>query len=347
MRNRRFFALSVSVNNPKSVIGCGMSSNAKGAILALIAFAVFATHDVFIKILGEVYSPIQIVFFSVLFSFPLATVFLMRDSTPGHLVPRHPWWMAVRTGASVITAVSAFYAFTVLPLAQTYAILFATPLLITILAIPVLGEKVRLRRWLAVIVGLSGVLVVLRPGSTDLTLGHAAALAAAVGGSLASIVVRRIGSEERPIVMLLYPMVANFILMGIALAFVYEPMPIEHIGLVALVAAFAWTAGRCIIAAYQAGEAAIIAPMQYSQIIWATIFGALFFDEIIDVATVIGAGIIIASGLYIVLRESNSGTSATTPVLRTRSRHETGTYLRASPLLRLMGRHPDGKVKSR
>ncbi len=320
-----------------------MSPNAKGAMLALLAFGIFATHDIFVKILGAHYSPIQIVFFSVLFSFPLATVMLMRDSTPSTLLPRHPWWMALRTLASVMTAVSAFYAFTVLPLAQTYAILFAAPLLITILAIPVLGEVVRLRRWLAVIVGLTGVLVVLRPGATDLTLGHAAALTAAVGGSVASIIVRRIGADERPIVMLLYPMVANFVLMGAALAFVYEPMPIEHMGLVALVAAFAWVAGRCIIAAYQAGEAAVIAPMQYSQIIWASVYGAVFFNETIDRATIIGTTIIIASGLYIVLRESNSDASATTPVLRTRSRHETGTYMRAGPLLRLIGRHPDSR----
>ena len=320
-----------------------MSSNAKGALLALIAFGVFATHDVFVKTLGAIYSPIQIVFFSVLFSFPLATIMLMRDSKPGNLLPRHPWWMALRTVASVATAISAFYAFTVLPLAQTYAILFASPLLITILAIPILGEVVRLRRWLAVIVGLTGVLVVLRPGSTELTLGHMAALTAAVGASVASIVVRRIGADERPIVMLLYPMMANFLLMGIGLAFVYIPMPIEHLGLVALVAAFAWTAGRCIIAAYQSGEAAIIAPMQYSQIIWATLYGSLFFDEKIDRTTIIGASIIIASGMYIVLRESSVGASATTPVLRTRSRHETGTYMRAGPFMRLMGRHPDGK----
>ncbi|SLN30681.1 DMT family transporter [Pseudooctadecabacter jejudonensis] len=320
-----------------------MSPNAKGALLALLSFGIFATHDVFVKTLGAEYSPVQIVFFSVLFSFPLATIMLMRDAKPGTLLPVHPWWMALRTIAAVVTALSAFYAFTVLPLAQTYAILFAAPLLITILAIPILGEKVRLRRWIAVIVGLSGVLIVLRPGSTELTLGHAAALAAAVGGSFASIIVRRIGADERPVVILLYPLVANFVLMGAALAFVYEPMPIEHLGLVALVSAFAWTAGRFIIAAYQIGEAAIIAPMQYSQIIWAAVFGALFFNETIDTMTLIGASVIIASGLYIVLRESRSDASSTTPVLRTRSRHETGTYLRAGPFMRLIGRHPDLK----
>lgn len=317
-----------------------MSGNAKGALLALLAFGIYSSQDAVVKVLGGIYSPFQIVFFSVLLSFPLAMVMLMRDATPGTLVPVHPWWLALRTGAAVVTGVSAFYAFSVLPLTQTYAIIFASPLLITILAIPVLGETVRLRRWLAVLVGLVGVMVVLRPGQTDLSLGHVAALAAAIGGAIASIVVRKIGAEERPVVMLLYPMMINFVVMAAALPFVYKPMPIEHLGLLGVIAVFAWVASRLVIAAYQSGEAAIIAPMQYSQIIWATIFGFLFFDETIDPATAIGAGIIIASGMYIVLRESKSGASENTPVLRTRSRSETGTTPRVSLFMRAAGKTP-------
>jgi len=317
-----------------------MTPNAKGALIALAAFGIYATHDVAIKVLGGSYSPIQIVFFSVLLSFPLATIMLMRDASPGTLIPRHPWWLALRTGAAVATGTSAFYAFSVLPLAQVYAIIFASPLIITVLAIPVLGEVVRFRRWLAVLVGLAGVLVVLRPGTTDLTLGHAAALVAAFGGSIAAIVVRKIGAEERPVVMLLYPMVVNFAVMAVLLPFVYVPMPIEHLGLLGITACFAWIAGRMIIAAYQAGEAAIIAPMQYSQIIWASIYGYFFFDEVIDLPTAAGTGIIIASGMYIVLRESRSGNSENTPVLRSRSRAETGTVPRVSLYMRLTGRTP-------
>lgn len=311
-----------------------MSSNVKGAVLALIAFGLFSTHDVFIKTLGAIYSPIQIVFFSVLLSFPLATIMLMRDGKPGTLVPVHPWWMAVRTVGAVITGVSAFYAFSALPLTQTYAILFATPLLITVLSIPILGETVRLRRWMAVIVGLIGVMVVLRPGSTDLTLGHGAAILAAFSGAFASIVVRKIGAEERTVVMLLYPMVANFVVMGAALGFVYKPMPIEHLGMLAIISILAWIAGRVIIAAYQTGEAAIVAPMQYSQILWATAYGLIFFGETTDFYTALGAMIIIASGLYIVFRESRGGGSKNTPVLRTRSRIGTPSSLRLSGLMK-------------
>jgi S-adenosylmethionine uptake transporter len=310
-----------------------MNSNARGALMALLAFAIYATHDVVVKFLGALYSPVQIIFFSVLLSFPLVTLMLMGDRTDGNLRPRHPWWSLVRMVSTVITGLSAFYAFSVLPLAQTYAILFAAPLLITILAIPVLGEKVGIRRGLAVVVGLIGVLIVLRPGQADLALGHLAALTAAVFSSLASVIVRKIGSEERSAVLVLYPMVANFIVLGLALPFVYQPMPIEHIGMLGIIASFGFVAMLLVIGAYRSAEAVIVAPMQYSQIIWAAIYGAIFFGESIDLYTAIGTIVIIASGIYIVLREGGGKVETKRPVLESRSRHETGTTPRISLLL--------------
>ncbi len=311
-----------------------MGSNTRGALIALLAFAVFSTHDVIVKILGASYSPVQIVFFSVLFGFPWVTLMLIRDASSGNLRPRHPYWTALRTAATTVTGVSAYYAFSALPLAQVYAILFATPLIITILAIPILGEQVRLRRWIAVLVGLCGVLVVLRPGAQALTLGHASALFAAFGSAVASVIVRKIGKDERSVVLLIYPMMTNFVIMGCALAFVYKPMPIEHMGGIAVMSMLMLMASTLVIAAYKAGEAVIVAPMQYSQIIWATLFGVLMFNETMDAMTLIGAAIIIGSGLYIVLREGRANTSENTPVLRTRTRTETGTTLRVGPLMR-------------
>ncbi len=151
------------------------ANNLRGALLGLLAFGIFATHDVIVKYLGSSYSPFQIVFFSVLFGFPIVTFLLLRDAQPANLRPKHPWWVAARAAASVVTGFCAFYAFTILPLAQTYAILFAAPLLITVLAIPMLGEQVGWRRGLAVAVGLGGVLFVLQPGQTEMSLGHIAA----------------------------------------------------------------------------------------------------------------------------------------------------------------------------
>ena len=130
-------------------------NNARGAAFALVAFGIYSTHDVVVKFLGGVYSPFQIVFFSNLFGFPIVTIMLMRDATDGNLRPRHPWWTLLRTAAAVLSTALVFYAFWVLPLAQTYAIVFAAPLLITILAIPILGETVGWHRWMAVLAGLS------------------------------------------------------------------------------------------------------------------------------------------------------------------------------------------------
>ena len=311
-----------------------MSPNLQGAAYALLAFGIYATHDVVVKFLGADYHAIQIIFFAGLLSFPLVTLMLMNDGTEGHLRPVHLWWTVLRTVSTVITGVTAFYAFSVLELAETYAILFATPLLITVLAIPLLGERVGLRRGVAVAVGLVGVLIVLRPDANGLSLGHLAALTAAVCSSLASIIVRKIGSDERSVVLLLYPMVANFAVLGCALPFVYKPMPIEHLGMLGIIAAFGFVATLLVIAAYRRAEAVVVAPMQYSQMIWAIFYGYLIFDETPDEWTMIGAVVIIASGIYIVLREDKGAVSENRPVLTTRSRPETGLMPRISLLLR-------------
>ena len=308
--------------------------NLAGTLFALVAFASFATHDVLIKFLGGSYSPFQMIFFSTLFSFPLVTFMLMKDTAGGNLRPVHPWWTALRTGCAMINAMGAFYAFSTLPLAQVYAILFATPLIITILSIPVLGETVGKHRWAAVIVGLIGVIIVLRPGSSELSLGHLAALSCACFGGLASIIVRKVGREERTVVLMLYPMVANFLVIGGLMVLSYKPMPLQDLGGVALVSLLGFTGGIFLILAYKAAEAATVAPMQYSQIIWATIFGYVFFGETLDAATIVGAAVIIASGLYIVFREAQGGRSENTPVLRNRSRASSAASFRISPILR-------------
>lgn len=320
-----------------------MTNNTKGALYGLLAFALFSTHDVVVKYLGGTYSTFQILFFSVLLGFPLAMFMLMHDNSDGNLRPRHPWWMAIRTVATMLTGACGFYAITQLPLAQFYAIIFAMPLLTTILSIPMLGEKVGIHRALAVFAGLVGVLIVLRPGSADLTLGHAAALTAAFSGAFASVIVRKVGRAERSVVLLLYPMAANFVAMGAILPFVYIPPAGIDFASQAVIAVLAFGGTLGVIAAYKAGEAVIVAPMQYSQILWATMFGMLFFDEQPNARTAIGAGVIIASGIYILLREGRKSSTSQQPVLRTRTRYETGTFLRISPFLRRTTEEQDGK----
>ena len=312
-----------------------LQSNLIGAMLSLAAFGVYATHDVFIKFLGSSYSPFQLIFFSGLLGFPLVTLAMMRDRTDGNLIPKHPVWTAIRTATAVLNAVTGFYAFSVLPLAQCYAIFFAMPILITLMAIPLLGERVGLHRGVAIVVGLIGVVVVLRPGQADLGLGHLSALAAALLGAATSVIVRKVGNSERAVVLMLYPMMASFVVMGLALPFVYVPVPPQHFAMMAGIAALGLLGGVLIIAAYRRAPAIIVAPMQYSQIIWAIIFGHFLFGEDIDLYTGVGTAIIIASGVYIVLREDKPSVSKNRPVLETRSRYGTMSTPRISQLLRV------------
>ncbi len=309
------------------------ANNLKGAVLALGAFSVYSAHDVILRYLGGAYTPMQVLFFASLLSFPLLTL-MMIGGEQNNLRPKHPWWVAVRSLTMVGGGVCGFYAFSVLPMAQVYAMLFTVPLLVTLLAIPILGERVGLHRAIAVLLGLIGVLIVVRPGAAPLSLGHISGLVTAVCVALQSVIARRIGNVESQIVMLFYPYAAVFVTMGFALAFVYEPMPLIHFSAMGAVAVMGFAGAFLLLAAYRAGEAAIVAPMQYSQIIWATVFGLVFFDEHPDTQTLMGAGVIILSGLYIVLRESLTGNSQNTPVLRTRSRAVAPGGFRVSQVLR-------------
>lgn len=305
-------------------------SNLIGALLALSSFGVYATSDVIVKYMGASYSPFQNIFFSGLFGFPLVAVMLMGDHREGNLRPRKPAMTLLRSGLVVLNALTGFYAFSALPLSEAYPIFFSSPILITLFAIPMLGEKVGLHRGIAIGVGLLGVIVVLRPGQSHLGLGHLAAIAASVIFAISSILVRKTGQSERSVVIMLYPMIANFIVSGLALPFVYKPLPIEHLGLLAAMSALGFSAGLLNIAAYRKAQAAIIAPMQYSQIIWATVYGSLIFHETHDLWTIIGTAIIIASGLYIVLREGKPTVSQHQPVLASRSRFDLGFMPRLS-----------------
>ncbi|WP_316013776.1 DMT family transporter [Roseobacter sp. HKCCA0434] len=312
-----------------------LSSNRQGAVLALAGFAAFASHDALIKLLGGGYAIFQIAFFSVLFGFPIMMMMLIRDGARDNLRPHHPWWVALRTGLGIVTGFGAFYAFTTLPLTQVYAILFSQPLIITALSVPMLGERVGPRRWAAVVLGLIGVMVVLRPGATELGWGHVAALTSGITGSFVSIIMRRIGSEERSIVMILYPMMGNLIVMGAIMPFVYRPMPIGDLGLVAALSVLGFCGMLGVLMGYQRAAASTVAPMQYSQILWAVLFGALFFDEWPEAATLLGAGIIIASGLYIAMREEDSAVTVARPVSTGRTlRGDTAFGIRVGDILR-------------
>ncbi|GAB2185177.1 DMT family transporter [Roseibium sp. LAB1] len=302
-----------------------MTDSLKGLAAALLAFALFSTHDAIIKELGGSYPVFQIIFFTMLFAFVPMSVMMLADKAVDNFRPRHPWLVLSRAGLAIIAMSCGFYAFTTLPLAEVYALLFAMPLLITALSVPLLGETVRAQRWAAVIVGLIGVLIVLRPGVTELTLGHAAALTAAFANSLSTILVRKLGGKERPAVLILYPMILSMTAMSMTLPVFYVPVQLIDLGLMAAIGFLSVIAQFLTISAYKAAPAAVVAPLQYSQILWASLFGVLFFSETPDFYVGLGSAVIIASGIFVVWRESRENVSMQTPVLKAANpRFDTG-----------------------
>lgn len=288
----------------------------RGVGLALLGFALFSMHDALIKSVGDI--PVfQVAFFVVLFSFVPFALFLAIDGTKRSLRPTLPGLVALRCLFTVVGMLCAFHAFGNLPMAEVYSLLFAAPILITLLAIPILGERIHMIRWFAILLGMAGVLVVLRPGDTALTIHHLAAIGAAACVACTSVVTRLIGSREHSMTLIIYPMLTNVVVTGVATAFVYVPMPGEHLLRLCGVGLLSVIAQTLMIQAYRSTEAQFVAPMQYSQMLWALLYGMLIFDESIDSTVLLGSAVIVCSGLLFIWRELVA--SVQKPVLRTRN----------------------------
>ena len=278
-------------------------SNLHGALTGLAAMALFACSDVTIKFLGADYNAFQIIFFAGLMTFPWIAGFTIADKAPENLRPRRPRLMALRCVIVLINGILGTYAFASLPLAQCYAIVFTMPIFIALLSVPVMSERIDLFRGVAVLAGLAGVIVALDPSTGSLTWGHAAALGSAIFGAGNYVIIRKTGTAERAVALILYPLILQMIVAAFALPMVYQPMPFRDLALTALMATTSFGGYLLIIAAYRRAPGIVVAPMQYSQIIWAAIFGAILFDEHLTGRTVVGTLVIILAGITIVAKQ--------------------------------------------
>lgn len=285
-------------------------------LIALLGFATFSGHDALIKTLAE-YSVFQIGFFAVLFSFVPFTLFIAVRSQEISLRPKVPGLVALRCLSIFGSMICAFYAFRNLPLAEVYALIFAAPMLITILAIPILGETVKAYRWFAIAVGFLGVMIVLNPQGQELSTGHFAGMLAALCSATTAVITRKIGSRENSLTLIAYPLLVNLSVCGIAMIWVYQPMPGKALAIMCSIGLLAVLGQALLIFAYRNAPAQYIAPFQYSQMLWAVLFGTLFFNEIPNRNVWLGSAIIVLSGIMIVWREM--AVSSNKPILNTRN----------------------------
>src|SRR5262245_520789 len=280
---------------------------ARGIAFALIAFSIFSCADAGVKWLTERYSVFQIIFVSNLFTLIPVALLIRHEGGIHNLRPRHPWLVGLRSILLAIDMVLVFYAFVELPLADAYSLIFAVPMVVTALSVPILGEHVGWRRWSAVIVGFIGVLIVLRPGIAELKLGHIAAISSALFFGMSLILVRRIGKDESSGTLILWMVIALLIVSAPVMPEVYVPMPPLDLELMAVLGLLSGAGHLMLIRAFRLAPSAIVAPFHYSQMIWGVIFGLFLFGDIPDAWVISGSAVIIGSGLYILWRETVRG----------------------------------------
>jgi drug/metabolite transporter (DMT)-like permease len=210
-------------------------------------------------------------------------------------------WRAALTAAATLLMTNALR---LLPLADVTAITFAGPLFITALAAWVLGERVGWRRWSAVVVGFTGIVLMIRPTGEALRWAVFLPLGVALVAAVRDVITRRMSTTETSVSMLCYT-TAGVALSGLATwPFGWAFLEAREVALLALAAGLFGAAHFLVIESFRHAEAAVAAPFKYSEILWATLFGAVIWGHLPDAWIVAGAVLVVGSGLYILHRET-------------------------------------------
>ncbi len=289
-----------------------------GVLLALAAYFVFCLCDSLIKSIGAGTSIFQVGFFVSLFSFiPILAYTLRHDPLSAMFKMHRPWLVAGRALSGIAAGMFAFYTFTHLPFAEAYALIFLAPVFVTILSIFFLGEQVRAWRWSAVLLGLIGVWVIVRPGFRAIEPGHITAICAAMMGATSFVFLRKLGQTERRITLIGVLQVASVLINGILMIPEFKTPDGWEIAKYVAAGLFAGLGHATLLAAARTTPANLIAPANYSQIVWAVIIGFIFFSEEPDRWTITGIVLVCLSGIMTLIRdEMRSGWLSKTHVVK-------------------------------
>jgi drug/metabolite transporter (DMT)-like permease len=282
----------------------GPPAIAAGIGFAALGFGLFTGMDTMVKWLGAAYPLHQIVFFNSLFSLVPMAVMIAWSGGLRQLRTRRPGLHVLRGGFALVSTAAAFYAYTRMPLADAYAIIFTGPLLVTALSALILKEPVGWRRWSAIGVGFAGVLIMLRPGAGVLGQGAVAALVCAVGYALSVVTLRKLSATETTASFLFYGNLTILAATGALLAFEFARMPWADLALLAACGLTGGTAFIAIVNAHRRAPAAIVAPFQYTQMAWGALLGFLIWGDVPQPSVVLGCAVVVASGLFILYRET-------------------------------------------
>jgi drug/metabolite transporter (DMT)-like permease len=275
----------------------------KAIALLVAAMAIFSCSDAASKAMTSSMSAIGVAWVRyTVFAIIMAGLMLASGSGISALRSHRPHFQLLRAlgvlSSSVVFIIGLHY----LPMAEAAAISFISPLIVTALSIPLLGETVGIRRWAAVAVGLIGVVVVIRPGTSAFDPAALFPIISATCWALALIATRQT-SGDTALTALSWAAFAGFLILSAMVPFAWSPIGVRELAL-GLVTGITSTIGQwLIVLAFRKGTASLLAPLVYTQLIWSSGLGYLVFGSVPDLWTFVGAAIIASSGVYTAHRE--------------------------------------------
>ena len=277
--------------------------NLSGFLLFPLALLIFAISDATAKYMSAFFAVPLLVWVRYL----TQLVFMLATVAPGMgreiVVTSRPWVMVLRGSMQVASTMLGLMAFRTLPLAETTALVFITPLLVALLAGPMLGEKIHLRSWLATVAGFAGVLLIVRPGGDMDGVGVVYALGAALCYSLYQILTRKLAASEPPMRQLFYLALVGSVVMSLFLPLFWtDTVPtVKQAALILSLGLYGGAGHFLLIRAFHESPASRLAPLLYTQIVWAMLLGWMVFGHVPDRMSIMGMLIIGAAGLSLVL----------------------------------------------
>ena len=266
----------------------------KGLLLMLVATAAFASMHAAIRHASTGLHPFEIAFFRNFFMLILLLPVLQRVGF-GVLRTRHLGLYALRGALNTVAMLSFFFALSITPLVQVTALGFSAPLFATLGAALILGEVVRMRRWVAMIIGFAGTLIILRPGLVEIDTGSMLVLFSSAMWALALLCIKKLSATESSVAITAY--------MAIFIPFWQWPT-LEQYAALALIAFLGTIAQTCMNQALHEADASTVLPVDFAKLIWTTALGYILFAEIPDLWTYAGGALIFGAATYIGVRES-------------------------------------------
>jgi drug/metabolite transporter (DMT)-like permease len=287
-----------------------------GTGLGFLAFAILATADALTKFLSARTSVFEIATIDAVFALITALPVLVLWDGLSSLRPRRLGLVVVRCTLGAGSLVLAFVSFSLIPLADAYTIAFMTPLVVTALSAPLLGERVGWRQWVAVVIGFAAVVLMMRPdfsaaGAGGFGWGQLAMVGSGALFALSMLMLRRIAKTESSGALLLVYFVMLFL---ISLPFTIGDWRVPtamDFGLMAATGACSGLGNLLLILAFRYAAAALVSSFMYTQLIWGTAFGFLLFTELPDAITIGGAVVLMLCGLYTLLQAAKTARAET------------------------------------